>query len=1227
MAGVTGDVRIGILGPLELRTGSGERVEVVGPRLRTLLIRLALDPGRVILGDQLIDAVWGERPPAGAANALQSLVSRLRRVLPGAIESNASGYRLALDPEVVDAVRFERLAMAGRGALRRDPLEAATALRQALALWRGPALADAATAPFAAPTVARLEELRLSALEDRIEADLVSGVVVGGETLVAELDGLVTVHPTRERLCGQLMRALARAGRQADALAVYERVRTRLADQLGMDPSEELEAAHLQVLRGEDTARAGRAGGRDGGVAPPPPVPDGPAAVEQEVGGPADGTARTNLRARISSFVGRDDDLARIGPALGSARLVTLTGSGGAGKTRLASEVAAGLRGSFPDGVWMVELAPVADPGELPRAVWSLFGTREVGLLPHTGGAVPPEQQLIDAFDGKRLLLLMDNCEHLVTAAAALIERLLASCPGLRVLATSREPLGITGEILHPVEPLALPGDGVTPDEALLYPAVRLFADRGAAVRPNFAVDNLTLQPVLRICRALDGIPLAIELAAARLSALSPEQIAARLGDRFRLLAGAGRPVPPRHQTLRAVIDWSWDLLDDAERRLLRRLAVFSGGATLEAAEQVCAGPCLAGVPPDEVLYLLAALVDKSLVTAREATPSGEVRYSLLETIRAYSDERQRAAGEDRALRRAHAEHFLRLAEQAEPRLRRADQLVWMGKLTAERDNLHAALRWAVETREAGLALRLVTALSWYWLIRSERTEAIEWIDKVLALPGAQATSLLRAQALTMHAFVALTGGRGFGRALAGINEAEGIVGDLPRDLRDHSHPWLTLQPILASLFRADEAGAHRQARALSDHPDPWVRGMARVVSGGFLISLGRAAEAEAELGRGLAELRALGERWGIGQALLGLAELRATRAEHDAVVAALEEARRVLSDFGSSDENGQLLIRLAQEHARAGRMEQARADLDAAHHIANAVGADDQRVMIRRALADIARWEGRFDEAKQLLERAFADIARWKGNFFEAKEVLDAVLDGGGEPSEARFPSDAIYGLALTARGHIDLDAGDLDGARAWCWRAISVSIRSGDQPIVARAVELLAAITLVLGDAREAASQLGMAEVLRGLPDEADRDVLRVRAATRAALGDKGFAHAYQRGAAWRRDEVLDALAAGSHPPPEAPESKGREHHRDSRTPGQRPQHRSGDLAADGQATDRVGEQGDRVDLHERLQPSGHRRRRNERAAREGQREHDDEAKHHDLLRLVDHHGDEHR
>jgi predicted ATPase/DNA-binding SARP family transcriptional activator len=1149
MAGVTGDVRIGILGPLELWTSSGERVEVVGPRLRTLLIRLALDPGRVILGDQLIDAVWGERPPAGAANALQSLVSRLRRVLPGAIESNASGYRLALDPEVVDAVRFERLAMAGRGALRRDPLEAATALRQALVLWRGPALADAATAPFTAPTVARLEELRLSALEDRIEADLASGVDGGGETLVAELGGLVTVHPTRERLCGQLMRALARAGRQADALAVYERIRTRLADQLGIDPSEELEAAHLQVLRGEDTARAGRAGGRDGGrdggVAPPPPprppVPDGPAAVEQEVGGPAGGTARTNLRARISSFVGRDDDLARIGSALGSARLVTLTGSGGAGKTRLASEVAAGLRGSFPDGVWMVELAPVADPGELPRAVLSLFGTREVGLLPRTRRAVPPEQQLIDALDGKRLLLLMDNCEHLVTAAAALIERLLDSCPRLRVLATSREPLGITGEILHPVEPLALPGDGVTPDEALLYPAVRLFADRGAAVRPNFTVDDLTLQPVLRICRALDGIPLAIELAAARLSALSPEQIAARLGDRFRLLAAAGRSVPPRHQTLRAVIDWSWDLLDDAERRLLRRLAVFSGGATLEAAEQVCAGPGLAGVPPDEVLYLLAALVDKSLVTAREATPSSEVRYSLLETIRAYGDERQRAAGEDHALRRAHAEHFLRLAEQAEPRLRRADQLVWMGKLTAERDNLHAALRWAVETQEDGLALRLVAALGWYWLIRSERTEAIEWTDKVLALPGAQATSLLRAQALTMHAFVALTGGRGFGRALTGINEAEGIVGDLSPDLEDHSHPWLTLQPILASLFRADEASAHRQALALSDHPDPWVRGMARVVSGGFLINLGRAAEAEAELDRGLAELRALGERWGIGQALLALAELRATRAEHDDVVAALEEARRVLSGFGSSDENGQLLIRLAQEHARAGRMEQARADLDAAYHIANEVGADDQRVMIRRALADIARWEGRFDEAKQQLERAFADIARWKGDFFEAREVLDAILDGGGEPSEARFPTDAIYGLALTARGHVDLDAGDLDGARAWCWRAIPVSIRSGDQPIVARAVELLAAITLALGDAREAASQLGMAEVLRGLPDEADRDVLRVRSAARAALGDQGFALAYQRGAAQRRDQVLDALNARLTPGAGSPKEQG--------------------------------------------------------------------------------------
>ena len=627
--GPTMQVRIGILGPLQVRVGSGEPVEVVGPRLRTLLIRLALDPGRVVLVDQLVDAIWDEDPPVGATNALQSLVARLRRQLPDVVQTHQAGYRLAVDPDAVDAVRFQGLVAAGRRQLAGDPWQAGRTLREALGLWRGPALADAATARFAAAAVTRLEELRLGAVEDRIEADLATG---DHDAVLAELDELVTAHPLRERPYGQLMRTLATTGRQADALAAYKRLRQRLADELGIDPSGELQALHVAVLRGEAEPPADPGPRRAWGH----PLPRHP-----ELGA-APAASRTNLRAPITSFVGRDDDLARITAALHDARLVTLTGPGGAGKTRLAGEAAARLLDRMPDGVWMVELGSVAAPVDLPQALLSLFGAREIGLLAPLGAsAVPPMERLEEAIGGKRLLLVLDNCEHLIAAVAALVDRLLARCPELRVLATSREPLGLPGEVLHPVGPLAMPAQDVS----------------------------------------------------ARLRALTVEQIAGRLDDRFRLLGDGSRRALARHQTLRAVIDWSWDLLGDDERVLLRRLAVFAGGATLQAVEQVCAAPGLGGPAPEEVLYLLATLVDKSLLVAAEDA-DGEVRYRMLETVRAYGEERRRKAGEDQALRRGHAGYFLVLAQRADPWLRRGDQLAWIARLAAERDNLHAALRW-----------------------------------------------------------------------------------------------------------------------------------------------------------------------------------------------------------------------------------------------------------------------------------------------------------------------------------------------------------------------------------------------------------------------------------------------------------------------------------------------------------------------------------------------------
>jgi predicted ATPase/DNA-binding SARP family transcriptional activator len=1029
---VSGEVRIGVLGPLEVRAGPGHPVEVAGTRLRRLLLRLALDPGRVVTSAQLVDAVWDERPPAGAANALQALVSRLRRLLPGVVESSPTGYRLAVAAEAVDAVRFEALALAGRERLGRDPERARALLGEALALWRGPALADAADAAFAAPAVARLDGLRLQAIEDRVEADLAAGAT---DRLAAELEELVATHPLSERLGGQLLRALALQGRQADALGVYERLRARLAEELGIDPSPALQAVHVAVLRGQlaPTAPATAPAGR------PPAAPD---AGPPPAGSPPSGrAASTNLRAPITSFVGRGDDLTRIMAAFGGARLVTLTGPGGAGKTRLAAEAGARLLERMPDGVWMVELGSVVDPVDLPQAVLSLFGARELRLLATPGtAAVPPLDRLVEALGGRELLVVMDNCEHLVAAAAALVDHLLARCPGLSVLATSREPLGIAGEVLHPVGPLAVPEGDVSPAEALASPAVRLLADRGAAARPGFAVDRATVGPVLGICRALDGLPLAIELAAARLHALSPDQVAARLDDRFRLLADGRRPVAGRHQTLRAVIDWSWELLGGAEQVLLRRLSVFAGGATLEAAERVCTGPAPGGPAADEVLYLLAGLVDKSLVVAAD-DGAGGARYTMLETVRAYGAERLAEAGETETVARAHAGYLLALAEEAEPELRRPDQLRWLDRLAVERDNLHAALRWAVDAREAAVALRLAAALGWYWTLTSARTESLEWTAKALALPG-DAPAGVRAQVMAFQALTRISGAVDLGPALELGRQAMALLDTLPDDEPRRSHPMLTILPALLAMFGDDDQVALEHLAAHRDHPDPWMAATAHLLTGAMRINLGEAATAEQELDEALARFRRLGERWGIGQALVARADLLSSRGRPEEAMAGLTEAREVLAGLGDREDVGQILIRTAGERARAGQLDQAEQDLEAADRLAHEVGAEDQKLFVRLTRADLARWQGRLDEARRLLDGA-----------------IQAYRRGG-------FPVEQAHAVALATLGHVELASGDLQAACDCHRQALEVALATHDRPVIARVVGLAAAIALADGD-----------------------------------------------------------------------------------------------------------------------------------------------------------------
>ncbi|MGW0582521.1 BTAD domain-containing putative transcriptional regulator, partial [Streptomyces sp. NPDC002920] len=716
-------MRYRILGVTQTADGQGTPIPVPGARLRALLTALALRPGHLTSPETLIDDVWPDSPPQDAPAALQALIGRLRRTLgKDTVTSAPGGYRLAATEDDVDLYVFERLVREATARRRAgDAASAARTLDDALALWRGPALADL---PDRTPA-ARAEALHLDATRARAEADLILG---RAHDAVPRLRELAAEHPYDETLYVLLIRALRDTGRDADALAVYETARRTLAEALGTDPGPDLRALHTELLNRPEQPRTS-------GAPVPAATPGTPPRHPDRSG---------NIRPRLTSFVGREPELDAIRSEVHRARLVTLTGPGGSGKTRLAEEAAAG----HPQA-WLVELARLDRPEAVPGAVVSALGLRETVLMA-TDMATPqddPVALLVEYCAPRSQLLILDNCEHVIGEAAALAETLLTHCPGLTILATSREPLGIPGESVRPVEPLL-------PDQAH-----RLFRERAAAVRPDAASALLGRdeEAVAEICRRLDGLPLAIELAAARLRLLSPRQIADRLDDRFRLLTSGSRTALPRQQTLRAVVDWSWDLLDEAERTALRELSVFAGGWDLEAAEAVCTGP---------VADLMGALVDKSLVVAAQDEPEshgecahgdgphrdgpdgygthgnglhgdathhhathhhathhhathhhathgdgihgGHMRYRMLETIHEYAAERAAELPHAReATERRHRAWVRALVERADPLLRSAEQLPWISRLETELDNIRAALARALTAAdEAGAAPR-----------------------------------------------------------------------------------------------------------------------------------------------------------------------------------------------------------------------------------------------------------------------------------------------------------------------------------------------------------------------------------------------------------------------------------------------------------------------------------------------------------------------------------------
>ena len=902
-------MRVLVLGTLELAgaAGAGDGDLAAAPealrsaRLRRLLALLAVRAGEVVSVDRIADAVWGDGLPSNVDGAVHNLVSRLRAALKRAggddggvaVLTRAPGYLLQVGRDALDATSFEDLlveARAATGAGRHE--DAVRLLDEALALWRGPAYAEFTDEDFARAEAARLDDLRTGALEDRVDAALSLGRP--GDAIM-RLEALVDAHPLRERPHAQLMTALYRTGRQADALAVYREYRNRLQDELGLDPSAALQDLHEALLRQDD---------RMDWRPPPPPAPPS----EQDANTGAGATAAVepaagNLQSALPDLVGREQTIAETTSALEGARVITLVGPGGVGKSSLALHAASRLRseGRYPDGVWLCELAAVGDGDAVADAVATVLGIQQ-------RQGVTAVERLVEYLRPKQLLLVLDNCEHVAAAAATLAAALVQGCPTVTVLATGREPLGIGEEHVRPVPPLTVPPPGpVDAAGARQAAAVRLFAERAAAAAPQFTLTDANAAAVAEVCRRLDGVPLAIELAAMRMRSMTPSEIIDRLGARFRFLRSSSRIAAERHRTLRAVVDWSYALLEEPERLVFDRLSVFAGSFPLEAAEHVAAGVDMDAL---EVVDLVGQLVDKSMVLA---TPrDGGTRYVLLESLRDYGRERLTERGEMVETLRRHAAFHVGFAEEADAGLAGPDHARWAEAISAQMDELRAAFNWAL-AHDHDLAVRLVAALYRYTEHRMT-SEVSMWASRALEVveSGADAPALLP----TVYAVAAA--GRRFAGDLsgAGMLVRQGLaVGGEPResahrqaayllvelalfegqleDVEAHSleagrlaraagdsllEVWVGLNRALARAYAGDTAAAVALAEdvcVLADGSEnPAAIAWSRYSAGEVLLEVDPERSA-ALLDEALANARAVGERYLIGVALLSAASLR----------------------------------------------------------------------------------------------------------------------------------------------------------------------------------------------------------------------------------------------------------------------------------------------------------------------------------------------------------------
>ena len=1009
-------MHIGLLGELEVHDDLGRDVAIPGAKLRAFLAMLALQAGRAVPVDQLVEALWGEAPPPAVRNGLQGLASKLRRALGSAevLTMRGGGYALELPTNAIDVHCFEELVTAGRGAAAAgDALTAIQRLSEAEALWRGDPLADFTYEDFAALTIGRLSELRLAALEERLVLELDQD---RHQSVIPELEVLVRSHPLRERPRALLMVALYRAGRQAEALRTFQEGRHLLADELGLDPGPELRELEAAILAQDPALDATSVAATT--------TPSRPAAPRMTIPEP------------LTPLVGRDHELQELARCLAEHRLVTLVGPGGVGKTRLALEAGRSAAAALADGGCLVELAAVGDPAGVRSAI-------------STSLALTDPNRLADVIGDRQVLVLLDNCEHVIDAAAEVAEDLLRHCPGLRLLATSREGLRVGGEVIWPVPPLA-PGD-----------ATRLFEARAQAAGARSEPSDEDRLVIAEICARLDGLPLAIELAAARTRAFPVQQLAARLHDRFRLLTGGARTALPRQQTLRAVVDWSYELLFDDEQRVFERLAVFPGGCDLATAEAVCAG---ADLPPEDLADLIQALIDKSLVLA--VLDRGQLRFTQLQTLAQYGREKLAERGEAAQVRDSMAAHFTRLCAQSASAYIGDGQGEWLRTMDQERDNLRAALEWAMANGDADTALMIAGGASWPHWLAGTSVEGKRWLDDAFACPG-DASSRARALALTGRGLLDFqTGARtdvdaDLEAALA-ISEDAGDDGQM-------SLAWSFYAEVASTRGEIDEARRRRQALLdlyLGQPDSPFVFAVRSYSQAKLAVLHGDLAGGERRYREATAHFSTIDRPVMLSMCLAIVADFDESRDDLVAAATNLEAAIRSNESLGLRGYKSSLLARLGW-------------------------------VLLQLGDADGA--EQRYEQA--------IDIARWLRN----RPVTMACLTGlallhlrSGRPSQAvAMATEALElhlaGSPLRFENRIDPSVHVKVAAAACCTLIAQVAADSGEPERAAR----------MLGHAAHYRNLAGG----RLLPLQAD-DRARAERVARAALGDQAFAAAFSAG-----------------------------------------------------------------------------------------------------------------